>query len=102
MARNYKYYFHILESTDASAFPSDNSQGSSNVQYRFRQMGFSLTHSARIPPAVHPGITIWVDKIELEIEKNNFLKFFFDVFLGGGANFFFNFFSQFQFRRPKS
>ena len=28
--------------------------------------GGSLTHSARTPPAVHQGITIWVDKIEFE------------------------------------
>ena len=31
-------------------------------KYRVRQRGCSLTHSARTPPAVHPGITIWVDE----------------------------------------
>ena len=31
-------------------------------RYRVRQSGCSLTHSARTPPAVHPGITIWVDE----------------------------------------
>ena len=36
------------------------------ILYRVRQRGCSLTHSARTPPAVHPGITIWVDKIEFE------------------------------------
>ena len=39
------------------------------MKYRVRQRGCSLTHSARTPLAVHPGITIWVDEIELE-EKN--------------------------------
>ena len=28
-------------------------------EYRVRQRGCSLTHSARTPPAVHPGMTIW-------------------------------------------
>ena len=28
--------------------------------------GVTLTHSARTPPAVHQGITIWVDEIEFE------------------------------------
>ena len=36
------------------------------VKYRIRQRGCSLTHSARTPPAVHQGITIWVDEIEFE------------------------------------
>ena len=36
-------------------------------KYSVLQRGCSLTHSARTPPAVHPGITIWVDKIEIEI-----------------------------------
>ena len=31
-----------------------------------RRGGSPLTHSARTPPAVHPGITIWVDDIKLE------------------------------------
>ena len=35
-------------------------------KYRVRQRGCSLTHSARTPPAVHQGITIWVDEIEFE------------------------------------
>ena len=35
-------------------------------QYRVRQRGCSLTHSAHTPPAVHQGITIWVDEIEFE------------------------------------
>ena len=35
-------------------------------EYRVRQRGCSLTHSARTPPAVHQGITIWVDEIEFE------------------------------------
>ena len=29
----------------------------------------SLTHRARTPPAVNPGITIWVNEIELEKKK---------------------------------
>ena len=29
-------------------------------------LSLSLTHSARTPPAVHQGITIWVDEIEFE------------------------------------
>ena len=37
--------------------------------YRVRQRGCSLTHSARTPPAVHPGITIWVDEVEIEKKK---------------------------------
>ena len=37
-----------------------------NYKYRDRHRGCSLTHSAHTPPAVHPGIPIWVDKIELE------------------------------------
>ena len=36
------------------------------IKYRVRQRGCSLTHSARIPSAVHQGITIWVDEIEFE------------------------------------
>ena len=36
------------------------------VNYRVHQRGCSLTHSARTPPAVHQGITIWVDEIEFE------------------------------------
>ena len=36
------------------------------MKYRVRQRGCSLTHSARTPPAVHQGITIWVDEIEFE------------------------------------
>ena len=48
------------------------------MKYRFRQRGCSLTHSARTPPAVHPGITIWVDEIEFEF--------------GGGGAIFFEFF----------
>ena len=36
------------------------------VKYQVRQRGCSLTHSARTPPSVHQGITIWVDKIEFE------------------------------------
>ena len=39
------------------------------TKYRVRQRGCSLTHSARTPPAVHPGITILVDKIEIEKKK---------------------------------
>ena len=35
-------------------------------EYRVRQRGCSLTHSARTPSAVHQGITIWVDEIEFE------------------------------------
>ena len=35
-------------------------------KYRVRQRGCSLTHSARTPPAVNQGITIWV---EIEFEK---------------------------------
>ena len=30
------------------------------------QGGCSLSHSARTPPAVHQGMTIWVDEIEFE------------------------------------
>ena len=36
------------------------------VKYRIRQRGCSLNHSARILPAVHQGIMIWVDEIEIE------------------------------------
>ena len=36
------------------------------AKYRVRQRGCSLTHSAHTPPAVHQGITIWVDEIEFE------------------------------------
>ena len=55
------------------------------TEYRVRQRGCSLTHSARTPSAVHPGITIWVDKIELEKkkEKANLARGFF----GGEGNF---------------
>ena len=42
----------------------------SMLRYHLRQRWCSLTHSARTPPAVHPGITIWVDEIELEKKKN--------------------------------
>ena len=35
-------------------------------KYCVRKRGCSLTHSARTPPAVHQGITIWVDEIEFE------------------------------------
>ena len=57
-------------------------------KYRVRQRGCSLTHSARTPPAVTPGITIWVDEIEIEKtkEKKNLARGFF--FGGGGVNFF--------------
>ena len=37
-----------------------------NKKYRVRQRGCSLTHSTRTPPAFHPGITIWIDEIEIE------------------------------------
>ena len=40
-------------------------------RYRVRQRGCSLTHSARTPPAVHPGITIWVDEIKIEKKNKN-------------------------------
>ena len=43
------------------------------TEYRVRERGCSLTHSARTPPSVHPGITIWVD--EIEIEKKSFFLF---------------------------
>ena len=39
-----------------------------------RRGGSSLTHSARTPPAIHPGITIWVDKIEIDIGRGIFKK----------------------------
>ena len=51
--------------------------------YRVRQRVCSLTHSAFTPPAVNPGITIWVDKIELEKEKKeekNLARGFFEIF----------------------
>ena len=53
-------------------------------EYRVRQRGCSLTHNARTPPAVHPGIMIWVDKIKIEIYFGGraiFLKFFKSIFL---------------------
>ena len=53
------------------------------LKYRVRQRGCSLTHSARTPPAVHPGITIWVD--EIEFEKKQFFEI---IFLGGELFFF--------------
>ena len=49
-------------------------------KYCVRQRGFSLTQSARTPPAVHPGITLWVDEIE---EKQIWLG----DFLEGGRQF---------------
>ena len=51
----------------------------------------SLTHSAHTPPAVHPGITIWVDEIELELNstKINFLGR--EIFFWGGGQFLMNF-----------
>ena len=45
-------------------FPCNH--GDNVCKYRIRQRGCSLTHSARTPPDVHQGITIWVDKIEFE------------------------------------
>ena len=57
-------------------------------QYRVRQRGCSLTHSARTQPAVHPGIKIWVDEIELEKKKEE-KKIWLGDFLGGK---FFDFF----------
>ena len=42
-------------------------------KYACAEGGCSLTHSARNPPAVHPGITIWVD--EIESEKKSFFLF---------------------------
>ena len=33
-------------------------------------VNIGFAHSARTPPAVHPRITIWVDKIEIEKEEN--------------------------------
>ena len=48
-------------------------------EYRVRQRGCSLTHSARTPPAVHRGITIGVDEIEFEKKI-----FFGNNFWGGG------------------
>ena len=37
-----------------------------------------LFQADRTPPAVHPGITIWVDKIEIEIYlgEDNFFEIF--------------------------
>ena len=50
------------------------------MEYRVRQRGCSLTHSARTPPAVHPGIMIWVDEIEFE------KKLFFEIIVFGGGS----------------
>ena len=50
-----------------------------SIEYCVRQRGSSHSHSARNMPAVHPGITMWVDEIELENLRG---------FFGGGANFF--------------
>ena len=50
--------------------------------------GCSRTHSARTPPAVHPGITIWVDKIELEKKKKKKKNLARGFFGEGGAIFF--------------
>ena len=55
-------------------------------KYRVRQRGCSLTHSARTPPAVHPGITNWVDEIELEKKKNK-KKVCSGIFRRGGGDF---------------
>ena len=60
-------------------------------KYRVRQRGCSLTHSARTPPAVHPGITIWDDEIELKKKKKKKEKNWLGDFLGGGGQFFFVF-----------
>ena len=39
-------------------------------EYRVRQRGYSLTHSARTPPAVHAGIFfelfLFLDEIEID------------------------------------
>ena len=67
-------------------------------EYRVRQRGCSLTHSARTPPAVHPGITIWVEEIELEKkteQKKIWLWDFFEIFFGLGGKFFSNLLSHF-------
>ena len=60
------------------------------IKYRVRQRGCSLTHSARTPPAVHPGIMIWVDEIELEKKrrkkKEKKKKLARGFFFGGGMN----------------
>ena len=50
-------------------------------EYGVCQRGCSLTYSARTPPVIHPGITIWVDKIEIDIGMGIFLKFFESIFL---------------------
>ena len=71
-------------------------------EYRVRQRGCSLTHSARTPPAVHPGITIWVEKIEIDKKKGKKRrkKIGSGIFLGEGGKFFSNFLSHFfVFRR---
>ena len=59
-------------------------------EYRVRQRGCSLTHSARTPPAVNPGITIWVDEIEIEIGWGVFFE-------GGGGQFVLEIFKLFLF-----
>ena len=66
------------------------------VKYRVRQRGCSLTHIARTKPAVHPGITIWVDKNEFEKKKKKKKNWLGD-FLEGGVAIFFKFFSHFFF-----
>ena len=54
------------ESDNHKNCPQTEYMSKKNNKYRVRQKGCSLTHSARTPPAVHHGITIWVDKIEFE------------------------------------
>ena len=53
-----------------------------------------IVHALR--PAVHPGITIWVEKIELE-KKEKKKKIWLGDFLGGGGQIFFKFFKSFFF-----
>ena len=39
-------------------FSKDSYKGN-YIKYACDEGGYSLTHSARAPPAVHPGMTIW-------------------------------------------
>ena len=54
------------ESDNHKNCPQTEYMSKKNNKYRVRQKGCSLTHSAPTPPAVHQGITIWVDEIEFE------------------------------------
>ena len=60
------YLVNVNENVLLSIKLTLRTQLESKVKYCIRQRGCSLINSARTPPAVHRGITIWVDEIEFE------------------------------------